>query len=106
MAMAGVTRLRLCLWPCCERASDPARGLALTFEVGTRYRDPATGESWIDYPVAGDAAWADRSAAGHAFNPRAQRARDASRIQRVLAVGAVCSAGEWAVLADWARTPL
>ena len=104
--IAGVTRLRKCLWPCCQRASDPARGLALTFEVGKRYREPATGETWIDFPVAGAAAWADRSASGHPFNPRAQRARDAGRIQRVLAVGVVCSAREWAILADWVRTPM
>lgn len=80
----------------------------MQFEIGTMYRDAATGESWIDFPVAGAAAWVHRSANGYPFDPRAQRARDAERVLRVLAVGALRSSNEgaWYVLTEWARSLL
>jgi len=91
-----------------QRAPSTARGVELSFEVGSEYRDPATGDAWIDYPVAGSAAWSHRAANGVPFDARAQRGRDANRVQRVLATGAVGSRdqGAWRVLADWARSTL
>ena len=45
---------------------------------------------------------------GRPFSPRAQRTRDAERILRALAIGAVRSSndGAWRVLTDWARLAL
>lgn len=91
-----------------QRASASVRGVDFSFEIGTEYRDPATGESWIDFPTAGAAAWVHRSANGHPFGPRAQRELDAGRVQRALTVGALCSSkdGVWQVLTDWSRSSL
>jgi len=84
------------------------RGVELSIEVGVEYRDPATGECWVHYPVTDMAAWTHRAADGAPFDARAQRARDAGRVHRVLAVGAADSRNEgvWRVLAEWARSTL
>ena len=90
------------------RAPSTARGVELLFEIGCEYRDPATGDAWIDYPVAGSAAWTHRATNGVPFDAAAQRGRDAHRVHRVLATGAVASRdqGAWRVLAEWARSAL
>jgi len=84
------------------------RGVELSFEIGTRYRDPATWEIWLDYPAASSWAWMNFASDGRPLSSRAQRTRDAERILRALAVGAVRSSndGAWRVLADWARLAL
>jgi hypothetical protein len=79
------------------------RGITIRYERGMEFRDPSSGETWLDFAEGGVAAWARRARDGRPLDPAWQDRFDISRRERVIAIGAVSKAPAWAILTSRVR---